>query len=212
MIQIKSISVVLALFFMLHVSNTGFSQSAILFQIPSSTNQINVAESSGDTEMAAVYKRSDNQIRTAIMRNFKAEFTYCPVYFFSIDDYDKVKSQNLSEVEFYDLNGKKTKIPEDVTDYKLANISFFPKALFETKDNISGQKILSEEVDNRYGKGIILYDKNFEPLNGKLRFTPCKVFKRGSIFKRNKRYYDFRGAYSLQRKLKKHGWKVKSLQ
>lgn len=188
------------------MSQESVAQKALLFQIPSSAGQIEAAQSAGDDKTVAIYKRSDNQIENAIMRSFKAEFGYCPVYFFHGSDFDKVKNKELSEVQFYAKDGSKVMIPKDLKDYRIANISFYPKITYQVKDGMTGETVAQEETQNFYGKGIILYNKNFEPLIGKLRFTPCKIYKRGSLFNKNKRYYDFKGAGTLNKRLQKFGW------
>lgn len=194
----------------LFLSQDVAAQTAILFQIPSSAGQIEAAQSAGDEKTVAIYKRSDSQIENAIMRSFKAEFGYCPVYFFNASDYEKVKNKELSEVQFYAKDGTTVMIPKDLKGYSIANISFYPKITYDVKDGMTGETIAQEEPQNFYGKGIILYDQDFVPVLGKLRFTPCKIYKRGSLFNKKKRYYDFKGAGTLNKRLKKFGWGAKS--
>ncbi len=199
-LKIIFIAVVLTTIFFSNVK----AQKAILFQIPSSSAQIKYETSRGNDKAVAQYKRSDNQIKHAIYRNFKEFFTYCPVYFFSSSDYEHVKNHKLQAVTFYNNLGKEVSLPTQLSDYKVANISFYPKVTKEiTKED--GSVVLEESSEDHFGIGIIMNDTTFNPVLGKLRFTPCKIFKRGSIFNRSKRYYEFRGAQSLNRKLLKHG-------
>lgn len=193
-------------FFFLLFSDAVFAQSALLFQIPSSSNQIAAAQTMGDDKLVGEYVRSDNQIKHAIMKSFQAEFGYCPVYFFNASDYEQVKNKELDAVTFYAKDGKEVTIPSSIEDYRIANISFYPKETFEVKDAQTGETNIREGAENHFGTGIIIYNKNYKPIAGKMRFTPCKIFKRGSIFNKKNRYYDFKGAGTLNKRLAKYGW------
>ena len=192
------------------LSSSLFAQQAILFQIPSSSSQIKYAESQGDQKSVAHYKRSDNQIKKAIFKNFKGYFNFCPVYFFKSANYDDVKKGDLKSVQFYNDKGEEVSVPAGLKDYQVANISFFPKVLNKVVKD--GVEVFEEAPEDHFGIGIIINNIKFVPIMGKMRFTPCKIFKRGSIFNRKKRYYEFRGAESLNRKLFKHSIQVKSTQ
>lgn len=191
-------------------SFSAIGQETILFQIPNSTAQIEYAQSTGDEKSVAEFKRSDKQIMVAIYRNFKAHFNFCPVYFFNSKDFEKVKNKNLSAVTFYNNKGEEVKLTNELKNYQIANISFFPKVVNKEVDN--GVEVLKESAEDHFGRGIIMNSSNFNPVLGKMRFTPCKIFKRGSIFNKKKRYYEFRGAEALNRKLHRHGIQVKSTQ
>ncbi len=190
------------------IATTGLqsqAQKAILFQYPSSSTQIKIAQERGDAKTVAFYKRSDNQIKHAIIKNFRQEFDYAPVYFFSSDDYYKVKAKDYDNVAFVDNKMNPVVFPEDILDYNIATIGFFPKELTEVEDK--GEEVLEEGVENHFGRGIILKNVDLTPVKGKLRFTPCKIGKKGNIFVRKKRYYVFKGAGSLNLRLLKFGGK-----
>jgi len=188
----------------LRVSTTN-AQDFILFQLPSSTSQIKAAETVGDAKAVVVFKRSDSQIKQAIIKSFQEDFTYCTVYFFSSDDYDKVKSKDFEKVSFYNKKSELTTLPKEMTNYQIANISFFPKELTKVEKN--GEEVYEQGVEDHFGKGIILNDKAFKPVKGKLRFTPCKITRRGSILNPRKRYYVFKGVESFNSRLLKFGSK-----
>jgi hypothetical protein len=191
------------LFMAMAFSQKVTAQDVILFQYPTSSAQIAAAKKAGDQKTVDVYKRSDNQIKNAILKGFRNEFTFCPVYFFSSDDYEEVKNKKWDKVKFVDHNLSPVQLGNDIQNYQLANISFFPRELNKVvKDQT---EIFEEEPENRFGIGIILNTPEFEPVLGKLRFTPCKIAKRGSIFTPKKRYYVFNGAASFNKKLSKFG-------
>ncbi len=188
---------------MLGFSNQSNAQELILFQIPSSAPQIKIAAKAGDTKSVALYKRSDNQIKTAIIKSFYNEFDYCPVFFFMTEDYDAVLAKEFDKVTFYNHAGKQALLPADLKDYKIANIRFFPKELNST--TVDGKEVYQETTEDRFGKGIILNNDQFEPVKGRLRFTPCKIMKRGSFLSPKNRYYVFRGVGAFNRKVHKIG-------
>jgi len=179
------------------------AQDVILFQYPTSSAQIAAAQKEDNQKTIDVYKRSDNQIKNAILKGFRNEFSYCAVYFFSSDDYEAVKNKNWNAVNFIDHNRAAVKFSDSIEDYKLANISFFPRELSKVVNN--GEEVYEEATEDRFGIGIILNTPDFKPVKGKLRFTPCKITKRGNIFTPKKRYYVFNGAASFNKKLERFG-------
>ncbi len=190
---------VFILFCILFSSEKLVAQKPILFQIPSSNAQIEAANTLGDTSLVEEYKRSDNQIKNAIYKDFRMYFEYGPVYFFQTKDAEDVQDGKLDKVSFEDNTGAPITLPQDLKEYYTANISFFPKVYRKTEQ--SGETILEETPENHFGLGIILRDENYQPLMGKLRFTECKIAKRGPWLNRKKRYYVFKGCEALNRKM-----------
>jgi hypothetical protein len=195
-------SFVIVLFSLLPFLIFGQTQDQIiLFQIPSSSTQIEAAEQAGQHEVAKDFMRWDNQIKNAIFLDFSENYSFGPVYFFATEDADKIKKQDFSNVVFFNRSGENTQLPSNLGDYQIANISFYPKeTIVKSKD---GKDIIEESPENHTGQGIILRNKNYEPVTGKLRFTPCRIAKRGNIFKPKKRYYVFKGSSAFSDKLKK---------
>lgn len=192
---------VIAILFLFTKVSTG--QDAILVQIPSSNVQIKAAEAAGDSDMVKMFKRSDSQIKNALIKDFRTNFSFCPVYFFEIKDVEAVKAKKFKQVTFYDNNVIATDEPEKIRDYYIANISFYPKETVEVADN-NGTSVREETgVEDHFGLGIILRNQAYEPVKGKLRFTSCRIGKRGSVFNKAKRYYVFWGSNLFSRKLAK---------
>ena len=192
------------LFFFLSLIIYGLNahaQEVLLFQMPSSDAQIEAAQSVNDMDAVKLYQRSDNQIKHAIAKDFRTNFTFCPIYFFHSKDLEKVENKNFSNVVFYDNNLNETSVP-NAESYHIANISLFPKQT-ELVEKMNGEKVLEQTAESHFGLGIILRTMDYEAVDGKLRFTPCKIGKRGNIFNKKKRYYVFTGGYAFNRKMMK---------
>ncbi len=182
----------------------------MLFQLPSSMSQIEAAEAHGDTSAANQFRKSDMQIKHAILRDFKENYQYDSVYFFESADVDKLKNGKLDELLLLNLDGQQIQTPKKLQDYWIANVSFYPKEFIQVEKN--GQTVEEETTEQHFGLGIILRNPNYAAVKGKLRFTPCKIAKRGSLFNKKKRYYVFWGAKPFNEKMVKFANALKSSQ
>lgn len=183
-----------------------WGQYTVLVQVPSSRVQIEAALSVGDTKTADVFKRADQQIKTALIKDFRTNYAAGAVYFFEPEDAEHVINKRFDKVTFWDINKKEVPFtaPDNDTFY-IANISFYPRETEVVSE--SGEEVVREQsdVESHLGLGIILRTADYEPVSGKLRFTACRIGKRGNIFDKSKRYYVFWGSAAFSRKLLKHG-------
>ncbi|MGZ6522636.1 MAG: hypothetical protein ACXVDT_12450, partial [Bacteroidia bacterium] len=117
--MITKIKCFIPLFFALFIINISFAQKAkdkareeidllkngaLLIRLKTSELQINAFKKAGNEQKAEELKKSQEDENKAIIEGFKANFTFCPVYFFYSDHSEEIKSGNYSGL--FDVNYK----------------------------------------------------------------------------------------------------------
>ncbi len=73
---------------------------ALLVRLKTKNNQILALQNAGKNELAERVENHQKEKNLKIVKAFKDEFDFCPVYFFYSDFSKSIKSKNFSEVEF----------------------------------------------------------------------------------------------------------------
>ena len=76
---------------------------ALLVRLKTNANTINRLKAAGNMDLATQVERETQLNNKAIMRAFRKEFNFCPVYFFNSDCSDSVKHKSLTGI-FVDSN------------------------------------------------------------------------------------------------------------
>lgn len=76
---------------------------ALLVRLKTNANTINRLKNAGNIDLATQVERETQMENLLIMKAYRQEFTFCPVYFFYSDKSDSVKHQKLSGI-FLDSN------------------------------------------------------------------------------------------------------------
>ncbi|MBP6455088.1 MAG: hypothetical protein KA275_00055 [Chitinophagaceae bacterium] len=188
--------------------NTSYSKpTVILFKLRTSTRKIEYLKKYGSADQVKEVQEDDRAYNKEIVRDFKENFTYCPVYFFYDSDYDLAQKNQWEKMTFYDAESfeKEKKIEAiGINNFYFADIGFYPAdtnlQAKEFWDARAQQYVYSSEVTSTNNYGIILYNEKFEALHGKMRFTDVIVSKKGNFMKKNAMRHYFEGAARLQKK------------
>jgi len=180
--------------------------SAILFMLHLSTNKIEGLRRRGMERDIPMVMAADKETNESIMKDFAAHFTYCPVYFFYDDNYDKVMNKQFAAIQFYTSQS----IPQQLDTSQLQSIYFAevsyaaPSAQLPIDSSAGSRKIdhFQGDEDDAASRnyGINMYDADFKPLRGKLCFTDIALRRRGALFGEKK--FMFEGALRYERKLR----------
>lgn len=213
----------LILFFLV-VHNVALSQigtkpqypkpNAILVMLNESTNKIEALQKRGySNEQIKEVKEGDKQINTSLVKDFKNNFDFCPVYFFYNKDYDAVKNKEWDKVKFYDtdfniyaLNDAKNKLGQ----YYIAEVGYPPIVNIAIIDKDNPPIRETDGFDGPEGSAsrrdycLLLNDDQFKILEGKLGLTNISLRRVGNIFKPSTLTFRFIGADFFNRKLQKY--------
>jgi len=180
--------------------------SAILFMLHLSTNKIEGLRRRGMERDIPMVMAADKETNESIMKDFAAHFTYCPVYFFYDDNYDKAMNNQFAAIQFYTSQS----IPQQLDLSQLQSIYFAevsyaaPSAQLPIDSSAGSRKIdhFQGDEDDAASRnyGINMYDADFKPLRGKLCFTDIALRRRGALFGEKK--FVFEGALRYERKLR----------
>lgn len=203
--------ILLLLTFFLYLSPTTKAQDVVrpdvlFFRLPDlATNQANALQK-GDKKQAARLAEIAKNYRSAILKDFRQNFTFCTVYFFTESELQFFAEDAWSQVTFYDNKGKVVQV-EKPKQYLVANIGIKPP-VYNTGVKYGEEQVKQDEINYNENSqahdedGIVLRDKNIEPIKGKLLFTNSFLGKKGIGFlKPNSMDYRFRGASALELKL-----------
>lgn len=78
-------------------------KGALLVRLKTNANTIHRLKAAGNMDLATQVERETFLNNKTIMRAYRKEFNFCPVYFFNSDCSDSVKHKNLAEI-FLDSN------------------------------------------------------------------------------------------------------------
>lgn len=182
--------------------------TALVFMLRVSTNRI---ESYKDKNMLREMNdaiQADNEINSSIIRDFKNNFSFCPVYFFYDTLLDYVKGKKWDKVIFYDyehLQSPKKIEVSDLENYLIAEVNYPPMSTYPIVDEKGVVHEPEYEIDFASARdyGILMYDEHFNLLHNKMQFTNISLRRKGSIFDPKNATYSFEGASRFQLKLKK---------
>ncbi len=88
----------------------------LLVQLKTRQKTIDAYLKKGLEKKANKIQKLQHQDNLNIMKGFKDYFNFCPVYFYSSNDYKNVKAQNFSAVTFYDSSMNITTLQHDLTE------------------------------------------------------------------------------------------------
>ena len=206
-------------FFLLLTAFCGYAQNksigelpppkpkAILLMLHLSTNKIEALHKRHmESEIPEVIE-GDEETNKAIMKDFAARFTFCPVYFFYDTCYELAKQKRWTEIVFYDyesLTMKKKIGTNSFADYWFAEVGYPTPGDQLPPDSTVSEAMMDrtrgdEDAVSTRRNGVNLYNENFKPLNGKLRFTEVTMRRKGPIMGEKKMIFD--GGERLQFKL-----------
>ena len=181
--------------------------SVILFKLRTSTRKIDYLQKHGTAAQVKEVQEDDRDYNKEIVRDFKVNFTFCPVYFFYDNEYELAQKNQWEKMTFYDAESfeKEKKIEAiGINNFYFADIGFYPAdTTLQSKefwDPRAKQFVYSSEATSTNNYGIILYNEKFEAIHGKMRFTDVIVSKKGNFMKKNAMRHYFEGAARLQQK------------
>ena len=180
--------------------------SVILFMLHLSTNKIEGLRRRGMEHDIPMVMAADKETNESIMKDFAAHFTYCPVYFFYDDNYDKATTKQFAAIQFYTSQSMPQPLdPTQLQSIYFAEVSYAaPSAQLPIDSNAASRKIdhFQGDEDDAASRnyGINMYDADFKPLRGKLCFTDIALRRRGALFGEKK--FVFEGALRYERKLR----------
>lgn len=183
----------------------------LLVQLNESTTQIEVYRRSKQHEALARVLEDDRQINHSLIADFKAHFSFCPVYFFEQKDVEAVRQQRWEQVTFYDveyLDSPKKIEWKTPGSYYIAVMGYPPIQRFDTLDataTLGRREVLKGGDDYVASRDycLLLYNHEMRLLKGKLGVTNISLRKVGSLFRAEQRQYRFSGAQALQHALDK---------
>lgn len=210
--------ILLILFSLLFFVESLFAQTVrhprpdiLLVQLNESTTQIEAYRRSKQSEALAQALEDDRQINRSLIADFKAHFSFCPVYFFDQKDAEAVRQQRWEQVTLYDVDylDSARKIEwKSPGFYYIAKLGYPPIQRFDTLDanaTLGRNEVLKGGDDYAAARDycLLLYNSEMQLLRGKLGVTNISLRKTGSLFRPDERQYRFNGAQALQHALGK---------
>lgn len=183
----------------------------LLVQLNESSTQIEVYRRSKQQEALANVLEDDRQINRSLIADFKAHFSFCPVYFFEQKDAEAVRQQRWEQVTLYDVDylDSPRKIEWKTPGlYYIAVLGYPPIQRFDTLNThatLGRHEILKGGDDYVATRDycLLLYNHEMQLLKGKLGVTNISLRKAGSLFRPEQRQFRFSGAQALQHALDK---------
>jgi len=135
---------------------------AILVQLNTESNKINYFLNHNKPEEADRIKNEAAKISIAARNDFKAHFSFCPVYFFADTNYNLIKARKFNGV----LLNSDGSIAHDIaitSNDTCYYIAIFGHAQSEVRPTHTNNKV---EQDPTYllGRGLVILDYRFEQL------------------------------------------------
>lgn len=184
----------------------------ILFKLNRSENKIQALKDRNRTEDIKTLQRYDQQIATAIMKDFNNNFKFCKVYFFNSPQLHDVIEGNWDKVILFDTSlnvaVKPNISPKD--DYFIVENNFPPPPGVEAKNTKSKESQTSNRYDGNFINshdefGIVSYDKQYKLLPHKICYSRANMASK--IFRKKKLQqfeFEYLGAGEYSKSLNKY--------
>jgi hypothetical protein len=169
----RHIALIFSVIFCMFFSFAGHSQEknlkkgplAVLVQLKAERNRTNALIKAQKYEDLELFRKDVNGTATAMIRDFKDHFNYCPVYFYSDTNFDAVMSGKFDGVLLdATLTPAKNIVIKDTGNNYL--IVYYGYPAWQTKKHGKWDTTRAEqEGGNPNGKGLIINDYKLRQLS-----------------------------------------------
>lgn len=160
----------------------------VLVQIGSESNRIKAMEKARAYKELEIVKKDAAGVKAAMMKDFREQFTYCPVYFYVDTNIELIKARKFDGILFDTADQLVTNVPlkPDSKDYLIAYWGMpttQPHNMKVVKDSVSQYSKVGEPS----GKGLIVCNYKLQQLTyfyqlGLFMFTLDKKKLKGRYY------------------------------
>jgi hypothetical protein len=133
----------------------------ILFMLRKSENEIEGMRKRGMNDDIKRLIEEDSVLNSNMIASVSRNVTYCPVYFFYVEDLDAVKAKKWDQIIFFDGKGINSEINANIkkiSDFLMVDYNY-PPSDYEAAVFVGGRD-----------KGLFFYDENYKILNIKIKY------------------------------------------
>jgi hypothetical protein len=159
----------------------------LLLQLRSEGNRITAITRSGNTKKLEEVKYDAENVRKAMINDFKEDFSYCPVYYFIDSNADLIKNKHFGGI-LMTLDGTILQdIPECLAgDQYLIVYYGFPVAQSRKEAVVKDPDREQKSYGNPSGRGLVMLNDRFEQVSYIYKLGTAEIF--GNAQKK-KNYY-----------------------